>query len=40
MKVFLVGTVTANLAPAWIRTAKKGNVSLEAFKEELINENF
>ena len=34
------GGVSGNLKPAWQRTAKRPDISLKAFTEELANENF
>ena len=40
MIVFLAGGVSGNLKPAWQRTAKRPDISLKAFAEDLANENF
>lgn len=40
MIVFLAGGVSGNLKPAWQRTAKRPDISLNNFTEDLINENF
>ena len=40
MIVFLAGGVSGNLKPAWQKAAKRNDISLKAFTEELKNENF
>ena len=40
MRVFLAGGVSGNLKPAWQRTARRSDISLERFEEDLISENF
>lgn len=40
MQIFLAGGVSGNLKPAWQRTAKRPDMSLKAFTEELENEGF
>ena len=40
MIVFLAGGISGNLKPAWKKTAKRADISLNAFTEELKNENF
>lgn len=40
MIIYLAGGVSGNLKPAWNKTARRDDVSLSAFCEELQNENF
>lgn len=40
MIVFLARGVSGNLKPAWQKAAKRNDISLKAFTEELKNENF
>ena len=40
MVIFLAGGVSGNLKPAWQRTAKRPDMSLKTFTEELENEGF